>query len=141
MAFSYRTGRRVIRKVLLDADSAAIVVGDALTITNATDGYFKEVDASGEAVSCIATTASASPSSDGDLFVMADFSTESVYEVPPDTGSITQAIAGNTCDCGADARSINIDASSTDDILILEVDVNENIAYVRLLSNSLTGVA
>ncbi len=140
MAFEYRKGTRRIVKCPLDSSSAAIVVGDAITISGATDGYFKEVDASGEAVFGIATTKVASPDADGGAFVMVDVSEDSVYEVPPDTGTVTQALAGNSADCGANARSVNIDASSTDDIEIIEVDTTNNKIYVSL-RRSLTGVA
>lgn len=139
MAFEYRKGPREIVKCLLDSVSAAIVVGDAITITGASDGYFKEVDAAAEAVTGIAVSASASPSADGDLYVMVDISTLSVYRAPPDTGSVTQAIAGNSADCGADARSVDIDGSTTNDIIILEADVTGNTVLVRL-APTYTGV-
>ena len=139
MSFEFRKGERKIVKCLLDSTSAAILVGDAITITNATAGYFKEVDASGEAITGIATSESASPAADGDLFVMVDISPLSMYEVPPDAGSVTQALAGRTADCGADARSVDIDASATDDIVIAEVDVDANTMLIRL-NPTFTGV-
>jgi len=139
VAFEYRKGERKIVKCLLDSTSAAIVVGDAITVTDATPGYFKEVDAASEAVSGIATSASSSPSADGDLFVMVDISPLSIYEVPPDAGSVTQALAGASADCGANARSVSITASSTDDIIILEALVAENLILVRL-APTFTGV-
>ena len=139
MAFEYRKGERKIVKCLLDSTSAAIVVGDAITIADATAGYFKEVDGAAEAVTGIATSASDSPAADGDLFVMVDISTLSMYQAPPDTGSVTQAIAGRSADCGADARSVDINGSTTDDIIIAEADVDGNTVLVRL-APTFTGV-
>lgn len=139
MAFEYRKGERVLVKCLLDSTSAAIVVGDAITISGATAGYFKEVDAGSEAVTGIAASDSASPSADGDLFVMVDISPQSVYRVGPAAGSVTQALAGRAADVGADARSVDIAASATDDIIILEADVTGNTLLVRL-APTFTGV-
>jgi hypothetical protein len=70
---------------------------------------------------------------------MVDISTLSMYQVPPDTGSVTQALAGRAADCGADARSVDIDGSTTDDIIIAEVDVDGNTLLVRL-APTFTGV-
>ena len=139
MAFEYRKGERKLVKCLLDDTSAAILVGDAITISGANAGYFKEVDAAAEAVTGIAASESASPSVDGDLFVMVDISPLSVYRAPPDTGSVTQAIAGRSADVGADARSVDINGSTTDDIIILEADVTGNTVLVRL-NPTFTGV-
>jgi len=140
MAFEYRSGTRIPILVPLDNSSAAIVVGDAITISGANDGYFKEVDGLGEAIFGIAMQDQSSPSADGDLYVQVDVSTESIYEVPPDSGSVTAALAGNTMDCGANARTVDINGSSTDDILCVKADVTNNKLYVRLLLNSYTGV-
>jgi len=64
--------------------------------------------------------------------VKLDVSTLSIYEVGPDAGSMAVTINQNTCDVGADAKSIDINGSSTDDILILVVDTDTNKALVRL---------
>jgi len=140
MAFEYRDGRRVPRMVKLTSGSAAIVTGDALTITDADDGYFKEVDATTEVPQCIAMQDQSSPTASGDLSVLADFSLESTYEVGPDSGSITQAIAGNTADCGADARTLDINGTAVDCFHILSVDVSANKAIVMLRTPALVGV-
>jgi hypothetical protein len=46
----------------------------------------------------------------------------------------------NTCDVGADGLTINRDGSTTDDIEIIEVDTDANVAYVRI-NPTLSGVA
>ncbi len=132
MAFKYREGRRNLRKLPLAATSAAIEAGDAITASGATSGFFKEVDASGEAVVGIAASKVDSPGADGDLFVMCDISPESVYEVPPDSGSVAVTLRLKTADVGADARSVNIDASVLSDILITEIDSDANTMLVQL---------
>lgn len=134
MAFEYRRGPRVFVTLPLDSTSADILQGDAITASGATAGYFKEVDASGEDVVGIAQGKVSSPSSDGNASVVIDISQESVYAVPADAGSIAITAAMKKCDVGADARSINHDASATADIQILEVDTDANEALVRLAS-------
>ena len=141
MAFRYRSGPRTPVYVQLDASTTDIVIGRALTISGATDGYVMGVDGSGEAVIGIAMQQVSSPSSDGNASVLCDISTLSIYEVPPDTGSVTQAILMNTCDVGADGLTANIDASSTDDLLIVKTDVVGNNIYVQIKHAAFTGVA
>ena len=140
MAFEYRKGTRQLVKLPLDSTSADIEVGDAITAAGATSGYFKEVDAAAEAVVAIACSKVSSPTADGGAFVLADVSRESVYEVVPDAGTVTQALAMKTADVGANARSVDINGSTTDDIEILEVDTVNNKMLVRI-NPSLSGVA
>jgi len=139
MAFEYRYGDRILVPLPLDSTSAATVVGLAITQSGATAGYFKEVDASGEAVVGIAAAVVASPSADGDLTVLVDVSPASVYEVPPDAGSVAVTIVGDTMDCGADGLTANIDASLQDDIYCIGIDATANTALVMLRTNP-TGV-
>ncbi len=140
MAFEYRKGDRQIMKLPLDSTSADITPGLAITLSGGTAGYHKEVDASGEAVVGISVNTVASPSADGGAFVHCDVSPDSIYEVGPDAGSVTAALAGLTADCGADGASVNIDASATDDILIVEADATNNKMLVRLVPQP-SGVA
>lgn len=139
MAFEYRSGPRDIRPAPLDSTTAALTPGTAVTL--ATAGYFKEVDGSGEAVAGICVSTTASPSADGGLSALVDFSPLSVYEVGPDAGSVTAGLAMLTADVGADGVSVNIDASATDDILILSADPVANTMHVRILQTSASGVA
>jgi|TARA_R110002020_G_scaffold312241_1_gene527750 hypothetical protein len=132
MAFEYRRGPRILIELPLDSTSANITPGMAITAAGATDGYFKEVDAAAENVLGIAVNKVTSPASDGGAMVKLDVSTLSIYEVGPDAGSMAVTINQNTCDVGADAKSIDINGSSTDDILILVVDTDTNKALVRL---------
>ena len=132
MAFEYRRGPRVLIELPLDSTSANITPGMAITASNATDGYFKEVDAAAEAVLGIAVNKVTSPSADGGALVKLDISTLSVYEVGPDAGTMAVTINQNSCDVGADGKTIDINGSATDDILILVVDTDTNKALVRL---------
>ncbi len=142
MGFEYRKGVRRLVKAPLDSTSADILVGDAITASDATSGYFKEVDALAEGVFGIAASkvTLAAGGADGDHFVMVDVSADSVYEVAPDAGSVTQALAGKTMDVGADARSVDINGSTTDDVYCLEADVSGNKLYVQIRNTSYTGV-
>jgi hypothetical protein len=133
--FEYRqTGgaaRQPVR-VFLDSTTADLEVGTAVTTSGATSGYYKEVDASGEAVAGITMERVSSPSVDGGASVLIDQSNQSVYEVPPDAGSVTEALRGKTCDVGADGKSADIDASADDSIYILDVDTDANTLRVQI---------
>ena len=132
MAFEYRRGPRVLIELPLAATSADITPGMAITATDAADGYFKQVDATSEAVLGIAVNKVSSPSSNGGTLVKLDVSTLSVYEAPPVTGTLAVTVNQNTCDVGADGVSIDQGTSTRDDILILVIDTDTNTALVRL---------
>ena len=132
MAFKYRKGERIVEEYPLDSTSADILVGDAITASGATSGYFKEVDALAEAIVGIAVSKVSSPSADGGAVVLVDVSELSVYEVTPDAGSVGVTLVAKTMDAGADARSADINGSTTDDLLCVRVDEDANTLYVML---------
>ena len=140
MAFEYMYGPRKIIELPVAATSADITVGLMLTAAGATDGYFKEVDGSGEAVTGVAVSKVSSPATDGAAIVKVDVSPASVYRVSPDAGNIAVTDATNTADVGADGLTVNIDASATDDIQILSVDVDANTMAVSIVP-TFSGVA
>ena len=133
-SYGYRSGPRSSVKLLLDSDSAAVTSGDILTSTGATPGYVIAADGSGDAFRGVAITDSASPSADGGAFVMADVSQMSIYEYPVDSGSVAAGDAGFTCDIAA-ARTINFDASVTDNVKIHAVDVDANTVFVSFITD------
>ena len=141
LPYGYRYGNQIIISLPLDADAAAITDAIAITRTDATATYFKEVDAAGEEVMGWSVSAVASPSADGGLSVLTDVSTQSVYEFPPDAGTVTRALVGKTADIGADGQSVNIDASSVDDLLIVDVDLVANTCFVSKAASKSVGVA
>lgn len=126
--YGYRQGRRAVRPVRLDSATAAIEVGDMLTLGTA--GYFQQA-AAGDIPICVAMEKSAAPSADGDLSILADFDLTTVYEYPPDAGSVTVALIGKTCDVGG-PKSVNIDATVDDVLLIVDVDTDANTAFVMI---------
>jgi hypothetical protein len=133
MAFEFRSGTRHIIPMKLDADTDAItVIGTALTVTGATAGYVQNVDGSADVLVGFGTERSASPSADGDKSIPVDISESSIYEVPPDAGSVTQSLVGKTMDVGADGLTVNIDASSGDDLYCVKVDTVANTLFVQL---------
>ena len=88
--YGYRQGERRIVTAKVDSSTSTISAGDILTI--ATAGYVKQA-AAGDAPCAIAIDGCTAPSSDGLKTIRVDVSPESVYEYPPDTGTVTQALA------------------------------------------------
>lgn len=134
--YGYREGLRRLVSKPLDADTTAVSVGDILTV--GTTGFLKKA-AAGEPVYGVAAQASASPSADGDLSILVDISEDSIYEFPPDAGSVSAGLVGTTMDIGG-AQSINIDASLVDDVKCVRVDTDANTLFVQF-SITYTGVA
>jgi hypothetical protein len=139
--FDFVYGQRVLVRVPLDADSADIEVGTAITATNADTGFYKNVDASGETTVGIAVEKVSSPSADGGATVLIDISEESYYRVNPDTGTAAETLRFKTCDIGADGRTANIDASDTDNVKIHEVRTSDNALLVSIIVAAYVGVA
>lgn len=127
--YGYRFGERVLVKVPVDSSTTAIEAGDMITLGTA--GYAQQA-AAGDIAYGVAYDRVAVPSADGDAYVVVDISRESVYEYPPDTGSVTAALLFLTCDVGG-PRSINIDASTDDCIEIVQANVTDNTVFIRLL--------
>ena len=128
--YGYREGVRRLIPVKIDSGGTfPINVGDMLSLGTA--GYYSQ-SAAGDIPHCVACEAvPTAPTSDGDIQILADFSEDSVYEYPADTGSVTQALAGVTMDVGG-PQSINIDASADDVILVRRVDTDANTVFVQL---------
>jgi len=138
--FEYREGERRIVPLKLDKDAADLTPGMAVTESGATSGYVKEVDAVAEAVIGIVVDRQLEAgTTDGDKSVLVDVSEESIYEVPPDSGTATQTMVNKTMDVGANAKSVDINGSTTDDIEVLRVDTVANTLFVRL-RRTLSGV-
>lgn len=133
MAFEIYNGPTQFKPYALDADTDAITVGMAITTTGATSGYVQNVDGSGDSMVGIAVDRASSPSSDGAIEVLVSIGKDTIYKVPPDAGTVTQALVHKTMDVGADGLSVNIDASATDDILCVGVDTVENVCFVKII--------
>jgi len=114
---------------LVDSTSLDIDVGDPLTI--ATAGYVKKA-AAGETFVGVAMSAAASPASDGGVSVTMDVSEETIYEYPPDAGTVTQALAMATMDWGGD-KTVNIDASAVDNVICQSVNIEKNTLNVSFI--------
>ena len=123
--YGARKGRRLIVRAPVDSATADIEVGDLLTLGTA--GYVQQA-AAGETLVGVAVTAVASPSADGGAYVEMDISEETIYEFPPDTGTVTEALRFAPCDVGG-PKSINIDASLVDNVLIVDVDTDSNTVF------------
>lgn len=127
--YGYRRGLRHPVPMKVDSSTSAIVTGD--TIQAATAGYVKQA-AAAQALVGIAMQDCAVPSADGDATILVDVSTDSEYEYPPDTGTVTQALCNTTMDTGG-AQSINIDASAVDNVIVRSVDTVKNTLNVSFI--------
>ena len=140
MAFEYVSGVRNLVLIPLDKDSADTVRGLAVTESGATSGYVKEVDNTAEAVIGICfSEVVVTGAADGDHSVVVDISSDSIYRVGPDSGSVTQAMANKSMDVGANGLTADINGSTTDDLFVARVDVTNNKLYVQL-KRTLAGV-
>lgn len=124
----YRSGPRVIVPMPVDASSADIKPGDMIGQSQ-TDGYATQA-AAGNKIIGFAVSLVDNPTADGGATVMVDTSRESIYEYPPDAGSVTQAIVGDLLDVGG-AQSIDIDATVDNALECVRVDVDANTCFVK----------
>ena len=135
----YKYGERIPVRVPLDASTTAIDYGDMLTVGTA--GYYQKAVAGdipyGVAMEDVET--SEIPSADGGRYITMDVSRQSVYRYAVGAGTVTAAMRGKTCDTFL-AQSIDVTASTDDQVLIVEVDTVNNEALVQLLIPSLGGV-
>jgi len=122
MIYGYRSGERVLVRAQVDSGTSALSAGDILSAGTA--GYVQQAAAGDVPVGICLEVASA-PSADGGKTVLMDVSTESLYEFPPDAGSVTQALCNTTVDIGG-PQSINIDATSDKVFVVREVDLVAN---------------
>jgi hypothetical protein len=123
----YRYGMRSIEPYPVKA-AAVIKAGDFCKLD--ASGNI-EPCASGDTATLVSVDTITGGASDGDVSCRADSSTESVYEYPPDSGTLTLALQLKTCDVGG-PQSIDPDASADDGILIRKVDTNTNTAFISL---------
>jgi hypothetical protein len=130
--FEFRNGRRNILRFPVDSASEAIESGHAITRTGATAGYVQRADGAADVLIGVAVQASTPGSSDGDAFVEVDVSRDTVYEVPPSTGSFVIGDRFKKVDVAASGAAVVRTTSTTGDIEILDVDTTRNTAKVRI---------
>ena len=111
----------------VDSSTADIKAGDMLVFDTA--GYVARAAAGANEIVGFAGDDVASPSADGGATVEVDVSTDTWYKFPPDAGTVTVALRSRTCDVGG-VRSVDIDASTDDVLLIRDVDVENNLCFV-----------
>ena len=138
-SYGYREGPRMLVYLPVDSSTSDITAGDILTWGTA--GYVQQAAADDNSVAGVAAQSVASPGSDGAVSILVDISELSIYEFPPDSGTVTQAIVGKTMDVGG-ARSIKIAASADDVVRCVRVDTDANTAFVMFKTvTSYGGVA
>lgn len=135
--YGYRSGPQVIQTYGVDS-SVATTIRPGDHVKWATAGYVTVAGAGDNPIG-VAYSVATPGSADGDVTIQVDISEWSLYEYPPDSGTVTAALIGLTCDLGG-ARSIDIDASADDNIKIVAVDTAANTVLVRHLYPT-TGVA
>ncbi len=74
MSFDFVNGDRVLVRLPLDAGTADIVVGDAITSEGATAGFYIKVDGTSDVICGIAQEIMSSPASNGDSAVLVNTS-------------------------------------------------------------------
>lgn len=128
-AYGYRSGERRIVTLPVDASTAAISNNDMITMGTA--GYVQKA-AAGDLIYGVSTQDVAVPGTDGAATCNVDISTLSIYEYPPDAGTVTAALLFTSMDAGG-AQSINIDASADDCIKVVGVDTTANTVRIQIL--------
>lgn len=136
--YGYRYGARKLVEFGVDSATSDITEGDMLTMGTA--GYVQQAAAGSNVLVGFAAEGVSSPSSDGDVSILVDVSPDAVYAFPPDAGSVTVGLKELTCDIGG-ARSVDIDASTDDVILIRDVDTSANLAFISIVAAKQSGVS
>ena len=130
--YGYRYGPQQIEFWPVDSSSTAIVAGDPVSF--ATAGYIKKA-AAGDVIRGIAIDALATaelPGSDGAVKIRVDVATTSVYEYPPDSGSVTEALRGTYLDFGG-SQTIDIDATTDKTFYVVGVNTITNTVHVSMV--------
>ena len=132
MKYGYSYGPRVVITAKV-ADTGTIDEGDILVLDavggGEGSGYVKKWSAASDAVVGVALEAvDEAPSSDGDTSIQVVLALPGSVFVFPAT-DITQAACFQCCDIDG-AQSIDYDADSYQNVLIVEVDAGAGLAYV-----------
>lgn len=138
--FDFAYGDRVLVRLPLDSTSADIEVGDAITASGATANYYKEVDATSESTVGVAVEKVTSPTTDGGATVLVNVSEQAYYRVNVGTGTLAETMKLKSCDIAATGDAIDVTASTTDNVLIHDVDVDDNSCIVSLIMATYGGV-
>jgi len=128
--YGYRYGPIVAVHYLVDLTAMAaltIDAGDFLVLSATVTGSVVTAAAGANTVLGVAMEKAII----GATEVLVNTSKEAVYEYPTDTGSITVAYKGLTCDIGG-AQSVNFDDATDDTLWIQDVDVTNNTVFVKI---------
>lgn len=136
--YGYRSGTRTpVQALVATGGTFPIKVGDMISISSG--GYVSQAAAGDIAYGVSMTQIDSDPGTNGYATIMVDTSQEAVYEYPPDAGTVSQSLVGKTCDVGG-AKSINIDASADDCIVVVGANTDRNTVLIKL-KTSYSGVA
>jgi hypothetical protein len=125
--YGYRRGPRNL--VTLPVKSGeTFEVGDAVVLSS---GYLAKAAAGGAVFGVATSGVLTAPSADAGAEATVDVSTDSLYEWPVGTGTITQAMTGKTCDVSG-SQGLDVTASADDCILIVVPNVAANSALIQI---------
>jgi hypothetical protein len=137
--FDYAYGDRVLVRLPLAASSADIEVGDAIRLKAATN-YYQDVDTVSDATVGIAVEKVTSPTADGGATVLVNVSEQAYYRVNVGNGTLASTMQLKSCDIAASGDAIDVAASTTDNVLIHDVDLDDNSCIVSLIMATYGGV-
>jgi len=125
----YLCGTRIIADYPVKSGTT-IAQGDFVDLDSS--GYLQPCDAGdipfGVAVGAVPTA----PTANGSLKCAVDTSSQSVYRVAPDAGTVALTLVGKKMDVGG-AQSANIDASTDGCLFVRGVDTVANVVLISLI--------
>lgn len=131
MNYGYRSGERCGVPWPL-ADGVTVNVGDLMTKDS--NGFCTPATAGDKVYGVSMDKVPTAGAADGDIVIVVDTSPDTLYEYPPASGSVSQAIVGKTCDSGG-VKSVDVTASTNDDLFIVGMNSASNVYYVKLRVN------
>ena len=135
--FDYAYGDRVLVRLPLAAASADIEVGDTI---KAAGNYYRDVNTLSDSTVGVAVEKVTSPTSDGGATVLVNVSEQAYYRVNVGAGTLASTMQLKSCDIAASGDAISVSASTTDNVLIHDVDVDDNSCIVSLIMATYGGV-
>jgi len=128
--YGYKSGQREIRTYPVKSGETW-ANGDILVLS----GYIAKAAAGGKPFGVAFGAVETAPSSDGLLSAQVDVSETALHYYKVGTGTITLAMQGTTVDLAGD-DTLDVTASADDGFYIVQADVTNNAAWVRLRASA-----
>lgn len=130
-SYGYKSGPREIRTYPVKSGETW-ANGDILVLSS---GYLAKAAAGGKPFGVAFGAVETAPSSDGLLSAQVDVGETALYYYAVGTGTITLAMQGTACDLAGD-DTLDVTASADDGFYIVQADVTNNAAWVRLRASA-----